>query len=119
MNKILRFEEYNESKKVKETEKAEEPKEKEPKKSEEPKVSDKPKKSEEDDKICICFKVKSKAGYKVTDVALNSKAEVERAIKTKHIPGGDGCDYKLTDDEIQQLKDGKFDDFKPSKDAKR
>ena len=105
MSKVLRFFEYNESKK---TEKIED------KKTE--KVDSKPVDEKE---ICISFKVKNKdSHYKVTDAAINGKKELERAIKTGYVPCGDGCDYKLTADEIQQLKDGKYDTFKPSKEVK-
>ena len=68
--------------------------------------------------IYIEFKVINKgSNYKVTDAVINGKAGLERAIKTGHVSCGDGCEYKLTADELQQLKDGKFDDFKPSKEV--
>lgn len=47
----------------------------------------------------ITFKVPSEL-YGVTDCVIT---DIDRTLKTGYAPCGDGCDYKLTADELQQL----------------
>jgi len=74
---------------------------------------------ETEDNFYLDFKVKTKDSHNpYTDAVISGKKALERAIKTGFVSCGNGCDYKLKPEELQQLKDGEFDTFKPTKEIK-